>query len=331
MDWSNYEVEGQMSFDDLFNQHSGSKERYVVKEITKDQALSMIQKYHYSNTLPKINKYFIGFYQDTELVGVVTLGYGTRPLHTIKRIFPSLDTKDYLEIGRMCMTEEMPRNSESQMLSALVKWIKRNLPDLKILFTWADGMLGKVGYVYQASNFIYAGFSGGEMYMKDGVKIHVRQMKSVLLNGEKDERITVRPTLQQMREFNIEHYKGKQYRYLMFLCDRKEQRRLRAECLIELDLPRPKDDDLEWTKKNVNTGKWEKCDKPQYVTDIDQKTKSLVNIIHCSECGRIMKSGYVVYDGEEYFCSDECKDSWWSEEEWQELMENDNAYWTEWE
>ena len=32
-------------------------------------------------------------------------------------------------------------------------------------------MVGKVGYVYQASNFIYAGYSDGEMYMKDGVKI----------------------------------------------------------------------------------------------------------------------------------------------------------------
>ena len=27
--------------------------------------------------------------------------------------FPSLDIKDYLGIGRMCMAEEMPRNSES--------------------------------------------------------------------------------------------------------------------------------------------------------------------------------------------------------------------------
>ena len=83
-------------------------------------------------------------------MGVVTLGWGIRPRHTIQRIFPSLDTKDYLEIGRMCMTEEMLRNSESQMLSQLVKWLRKNIPELKVLFTWADGMIGKVGYVYQA-------------------------------------------------------------------------------------------------------------------------------------------------------------------------------------
>lgn len=109
--------------------------KFEIKEITKEEALLMIQKYHYSNTLPKLNKYFVGFFLEKELVGVITLGWGTRPKHTIQRIFPSLDTKDYLEIGRMCMTEEMPRNSESQMISQLVKWLKKNHSQLKVLFT----------------------------------------------------------------------------------------------------------------------------------------------------------------------------------------------------
>jgi hypothetical protein len=173
----------------------------------------------------------------------------------------------------------MPKNSESQMISQLIKWIKLNLPNIKILFTWADGMVGKPGYVYQASNFIYAGYSGGEMYMKDGVKIHVRQMKSILVpEGQKDERITVRPTLEQMRQYNIQHYKGKQYRYLYFLCDKKEKKRLLDECLIDLSLPNPKEDDLSWTMRDLETGKWISTNKPLYTTDIDQSTKNLVNL-----------------------------------------------------
>ena len=254
--------------------------KFDVKEISKEDALFMIQKYHYSNTLPKLNKCFVGFYLDNRLVGVVTLGWGTRPRHTIKRIFPSLDTKDYFEIGRMCMTDDMPRNSESQMLSQLIKWLKTNYPQIKILFTWADGMLGKVGYVYQASNFIYAGYSIGEMYMKDGVKMHVRQMKSILLpKGMKDNRITVRPTKEQMKKFNIQHFKGKQYRYLMFICDKKEKKRLLSECLIDMNLPRPKENDLSWKVKDVDTGKWIVTTKPYYTTDIDQTTKNKVVIM----------------------------------------------------
>lgn len=228
----------------------------------------MIQKYHYSNTLPKINKHFLGFFINDFLVGVITLGYGTRPLHTIKRIFPSLTTKDYYEIGRMCMIEQMPRNSESQMISACCRWIKEHEPEIKILFTWADGMVGKPGYVYQASGFTYAGYSQGEMYLKDGVKLHVRQMKALI--SPNDIRITVRPTLEQMKELNIQHFKGKQYRYLRFLCGRNQKKKLLRECLIDLTENNPKDNDLEWKVKNEQ-GKWIGCNKPPYKTDIKIK------------------------------------------------------------
>ena len=52
-------------------------EEFNIKEISKEDALRMIRKYHYSNTLPKINKYFLGFSLEAELVGVVTLGLST--------------------------------------------------------------------------------------------------------------------------------------------------------------------------------------------------------------------------------------------------------------
>lgn len=51
------------------------------------------------------------------------------------------------------------------------------------------------------------------------------------------------------------------------------------ECQIDLGLPRPKDDDLSWRVKDTKTGKWVDCAKPPYVTDVDQKTKGLVNFM----------------------------------------------------
>lgn len=241
---------------------------YEIKEVSKETALEMVQKYHYSNTLPKLNKHFVGFYLNDSLVGVVTLGWGTRPLHTIKKIFPSLETKDYFEIGRMCMTEEMPRNSESQMLSQLIKWIKINCPDIKVLFTWADGMIGKAGYVYQASNFWYLGYIWTDIYMKDGVKIHPRQTKQLFKSGENDKRVTVRPTAEQMKQYGISHYKGKQFKYLFFVCDKKTARNLTKECLETLSREYPKEEALAWKQKDEK-GKWAFCERPPYITDTD--------------------------------------------------------------
>ena len=245
--------------------------RYRIAEITKEETLNMIKKYHYSNTLPKLNKHYLGFFLDEKLVGVVTLGWGTRPLHTIRKIFPSLETKDYFEIGRMCMTEEMPRNSESQMLSQLVKWIKANCPQVKVLFTWSDGMVGKAGYVYQASNFWYLGYIWTDIYMKDGIKIHVRQTKKLFQNGADDKRVTVRPTAEQMKLHGIQHYKGKQFKYLLFVCDRRTAKKLKKECLEPLCRFYPKEKNLEWKLKN-DSGKWVVCDKPPYITDTDVKS-----------------------------------------------------------
>lgn len=50
----------------------------------------------------------------------------------------------------------------------------------------------------------------------------------------------------------------------------------------------------------------------------------------CTCCDKYMTSGYVIRDGEEYFCDDDCLYGWYSEEEYDELCQQDEAYWTEW-
>lgn len=248
-----------------------------VREVGSDDALRMVMKYHYSNTLPKLNKHFLGFFLDGSMVGLMTLGWGTRPLHTIRKLFPSLGTKDYLEIGRMCMTDEMPRNSESQMISSCVRWLKSNCPSVKVLFTWADGMLGKVGYVYQSCSFLYAGYSITDIYLKDGVKIHPKQTRALFRVDEADTRQCIRPTLSQMRELGIRHYRGKQYKYLRFLCDRKERKMLMKECTVPLTIEYPKEDDLLW-KVQGDDGSWSPSGKPPYKTDMNKSNYEIAHI-----------------------------------------------------
>ena len=70
-----------------------------------------------------------------------------------KDCLPELDTKDYYEIGKMCLDDKLPRNSESQLLSSTRSWLKENTK-IKYLFTWADGLVGKPSYVYQSKLLI---------------------------------------------------------------------------------------------------------------------------------------------------------------------------------
>ena len=95
-----------------------------IKEISKGEFLKMVYDYHYSIVMPRHTKYYLGCFLDDKLVGGISLGWGTQPKNTITKLFPTLDTKDYFEIGKMVMLDEMPKNSESQMLSEMIKYIK---------------------------------------------------------------------------------------------------------------------------------------------------------------------------------------------------------------
>ena len=53
----------------------------------------------------------------------------------------------------------------------------------------------------------------------------------------------------------------------------------------------------------------------------------------CSHCGKQMTQGYLIHDGNEYYCSDECLHKHYTEEEYLNLYDDGNgdSYWTEWE
>lgn len=228
-----------------------------VRPIDKLTALALIFEYHYSKIMPRLTDIYLGGFIDDELIGVLTLGWGVRPHHTIHALFPSLSTQDYYEIGKMCLAEKMPKNSESVFLSRVIAWLKQNT-DKKLLYTWADGILGKPGYVYQAANFLYGEFIWTDLYIsKDGEKIHPRTAQGITNQMQKKTvKLGHRPTRTQLKSFEWNHYRGKQFRYLYFLCDRRQQKQLLAESTVPWTRTYPKQSDLEWKIQDLTTGEW---------------------------------------------------------------------------
>lgn len=46
----------------------------------------------------------------------------------------------------------------------------------------------------------------------------------------------------------------------------------------------------------------------------------------CSKCGRVIKKGYCVNNGEKYFCSDDCLSKTYPDKKYDELFETNNCY-----
>jgi len=226
----------------------------MIKLIDKVMAGQYTSTRHYSALLPRLTKYYCGYFVNDELKGVITFGWGTRPKHTIQKLFPMLDTKDYYEIGKMCMDESMKKNSETQMMSAAVSWLRKKEPDLKYIFTWADGLVGKPGYVYQAFNFLYGGFIWTDTYVTDkGEKVHPRTMQGRIPNT-KNRKYGMRPNPEQLKELKLSRVKGKQFRYILPMT--KKMRKYLKHSTVEWNKQYPKDKDLEWKIKRPGETKY---------------------------------------------------------------------------
>ncbi len=232
---------------------------YEVRIIPVQEMADFVARHHYSKTMPRITKVCYGGFRSEELVAAISFGWGSRPLHTIRRLFPSLVSQDYLEIGKMCLADSQPRNSETQFMAATFWMLRKQFPDVKLIFTWADAMWGKPGYVYQAANFLYGGFIWTDVYQTpDGQRIHPLQLRSAMGTYLR----TQRPNAIELAERGWAHYFGKQFRYLRFLCDAREQQRLLRESPFSWSTKYPKAVDLEWYQ--CIEGKKIPCTQPQF-------------------------------------------------------------------
>lgn len=239
-----------------------------ICEIDKDKAITFVKAYHYSKIMPRLTKHYLGFYEGEELCGVVMLGWGTQPLQTIKKLFykHNLASEDYLEIGKMCFLPKYNNtgNFGSRVCSMLVKWMKLNT-DCLFLYTLADGIMGKCGYVYQASNFQYIGSFKTSVYMdkKTGEKIHPRSAKKLCIeNAEWEGKEKIFWLTSDFCEYKgIDKINGLMFRYIYPL---NNVAKLILDDYPEYqNKPNPKDGNLIFERR-VKTGKFERIPQPEF-------------------------------------------------------------------
>lgn len=254
------------------NQHKPPAFSLDVQEIPKMQAVAFIRQYHYSKVMPRLNKYFMGFFVDGQLSGVVVLGWGTQPLQTIRKLFSrhDLKTMDYIEIGKMCFLPgfNSTKYFGSIVISQLVKWLRCNTNFL-YLYTLADGIMGKCGYVYQASNFQYVGSFTTSVYRDQatGEKIHPRSARLLLEENAAFDGVKKRHWLTHgyCRYKGIDKINGRMFRYLYPLT--KEGRRILAAYPEYAGLPYPKDRDLAFSVR-VDYKKYLPIPQPQFNKEV---------------------------------------------------------------
>ena len=194
----------------------------TVDTISRDIANRIIKENHYSKSICFVSSVNLGIFWKGMLCGVAQFGNGINPKGSTKWVEGSTHHQ-FLEFNRMWLSDIAPHNSESRAIGLIFKWFRKNRPDIKWLLSFADGANGKVGTIYQATNWIYTGYDrqGGVWVTSDGTRITQRSM----IDKHKS---TKRDLLESIYGTPLYRVRGGQFRYIYFL-DKKWRKRLTVE------------------------------------------------------------------------------------------------------
>ena len=146
----------------------------IVLPIKTEEAVPWIMQKHYAKRLPSIS-YAFGLYVENLLVGVVT--YGIPASNSLCEGICGKKYKEYvIELNRLCLLNNV-KNQSSFLVGNSIKM----LPKPKVIVSYADIGQGHVGYVYQATNFLFTGTTKERTDMSAGEGKHSRHAKDPLI------------------------------------------------------------------------------------------------------------------------------------------------------
>lgn len=214
-----------------------------IKIIDKNQAKELIVKNHYSHKWTSC-RYALGLFNDQDnIVGVAVYGYpvGRRVVSSISNL---LTNNDVLELTRLWVHDDEPKNTESQFIGLTFKWLKKNT-QIKCLISYSDPFYNHVGIIYQATNWLYQGNNTmlvkSYMHQINGEMLHARTC--VAKYG------TIKTEVLQKIDSNYQRIElKKKHRYIYIL--HKKDRKVLLGSLKHPILPYPKNNDnCNWVKK----------------------------------------------------------------------------------
>ncbi len=193
-----------------------------VRKLKNWEAEPWILNSHYARRMPNII-FAYGIYKPherdisaLELSGIVT--YGVPASNSLCR---GVCGEEYagrvLELNRLVIREGLPKNTASRLIGESLKKLKYFAP--LIIVSYADTKMHHIGYVYQATNWIYTG--------------KTKERTDMMPKGGGHSRWGKDPTKRQPR--------SAKHRYVYFVGDKRQVKQMRT-ALNYGEHPYPKGD-----------------------------------------------------------------------------------------
>jgi hypothetical protein len=168
-------------------------------------------------------------------MGIIT--FGIPPSPELMRICGEEYAKSVLELNRLWCDDASPKNSESYLIAHSIKQLNRDKPDIKILVSFADTREGHLGYIYQATNWHFTGYSvpGGGSILIEGKEYHPKSLNNKYGTSEVSK-------LKEILNINNIEYRprSKKMRYVKFIGNKRENKELIKLCKYDINIDYPK-------------------------------------------------------------------------------------------
>lgn len=199
----------------------------VVAPVGTRDVREFARRYHYTETGGNMTWRW-GLWHGVVLHGVVAYNLPTRtvcqsvfgPEHGVDRVW---------HMGRLILSEDSPRNSESRLIGGSLRAIEQNYPEVWAVLTYAATDVGHIGTVYQATNAIYTGQGGDANYYVDSTG----KRRGTHLGGSHVD-------LDRAASMGWTHHVGGPKHRYVYILGNKTQRRHRMNLLRYPVLPYPK-------------------------------------------------------------------------------------------
>ena len=182
-----------------------------VLPIKTIEAEPWIIKKHYAKRMPSIS-YAFGLYENGNLVGICTYGMPASPFLCIG-VCGKQNKDKVIELNRLCI-DTPTKNAASILVGRSLKM----LPSPLIVVSYADTAQNHVGYVYQATNFLFTGTTKERTDMASDDGKHSRH---------------------NLGDKNIRTERSAKHRYVTFVGKKNEKYNLKKQLLYPvLDYPK---------------------------------------------------------------------------------------------
>ena len=198
---------------------------YTIKKIDCKTAKEYIRKNHYSHGCHNGPSPCYGLFDGSNLIGV--LMFATPCSEAVRASVFGPDYKDWVtELHRLHILDVTPRNAESWFISRCLKLLKKDMPNIKAVLSFADSTEGHEGTIYKATNAYFIGTTGRATFYRDATG-RLRHPRQCGVNITKD-------TAKQLR-WKAEK-RGAKNRYLFLLPSSKvEKKHLIKLCKYKLN------------------------------------------------------------------------------------------------